>query len=129
MNNQVMNVGRNSQFTCRHCGAAVSAKGRIHTSCAAKRTITPPEVRARIDAAFLKNADRLGYLQSRWADESEHEDWTEYIDALMMLVPEGGKVLSTSKRPFGITFSMDGVVGAMYSFRATSNGVQWTRTK
>ena len=47
--------------------------------------------------------ERLAYLRSRWADESEYEDWTKYESAIAeALRIQPNEILGSTKRPFGI---------------------------
>ncbi len=98
-------------------------------SAAAVRVTTSPEVTAQINAMFDANAERLAYLCGRWVDETEYEDWTEYIDAMTNMVPSGFTITKISKRPFGFEFTVvDAPVGAKYRMSATPSGnVEWKR--
>jgi hypothetical protein len=88
---------------------------------------TSPENLALINAAFTSMEEQMSYLYSRWQDELEHEDFADYeanMKAnLLAKIPKAEDV-TCSKKPFGITFSLD---GKKYQFKVTSKSYEWKR--
>lgn len=74
----------------------------------------PAQVRSALDALIgdKKVQDRVGYLQSRWADEHEYEDFKDYAAEIEKSVNGHGnaaiKFLKATKRPFGAVVEVDG---------------------
>ncbi len=62
--------------------------------------------RAQLNAAMTKAID---YLESRWQDEHEYEDWNEYIQFLKDKIPDGFTFIKATKKPFGCHTSRDGI--------------------
>lgn len=52
--------------------------------------------------------ERFNYLSERWRDEREHEDFNDYIDAMMKMMPVGSELIKGTKRPFGVIFKYGG---------------------
>lgn len=50
---------------------------------------------------ILKTVD---YLEARWQDEKEYEDWNDYVADMKNVVQENGlSFIKATKRPFGVT--------------------------
>lgn len=81
----------------------------------AAREMAREEIQKKL-RAFLDGAsgERLGYLQSRWRDEREYEDWNEYVAEMKKLIPEGFEFERAGKSPFGFTMTAKGMPGAMH---------------
>jgi hypothetical protein len=47
---------------------------------------------------------RFNYLYDRWQDEKDHEDFKDYVEAMMKMMPSGATLVKGTKRPFGVTF-------------------------
>lgn len=50
----------------------------------------------------------LAELYFRWRDESEYEDFNDYIKVLKTLIPKGSKFVKATKRPFAVIFVYEG---------------------
>jgi hypothetical protein len=50
---------------------------------------------------FKPLLQKLEYLHDRWQDESEYEDWKDYVDFMRKLAPPDTEFHKASKRPFG----------------------------
>lgn len=49
--------------------------------------------------------NKLEYLYSRWLDESEYEDFNDYIAEAKKALPDTYSFVKMSKRPFSVTFT------------------------
>jgi hypothetical protein len=62
--------------------------------------------------------EELDYLQGRWKDESEYEDFAEYEGCMKRKVDELGlsnvEFIKGTKRPFGFKFTVDGIEWSIY---------------
>lgn len=79
-------------------------KERAFTLKQAERGAEVKAICSELSNHMLDNAsteDRLVYLASRWADEHEYEDIEEYRTELQAILPNGAKITSMIKRPFG----------------------------
>lgn len=73
---------------------------------------------------FHKALDRMGYLASRWMDESQYEDINDYKANLQKFIDEnnlGVTITKMSKRPFGCEFTVNGEP-LRYRYTVKSNG-------
>lgn len=70
----------------------------------------------------------LGNLCGRWRDESQYEDWNEYVAVMRKVVDaiDGVKFVSMSKRPFGFTW--DGADGFRRITKIQRNSVVTLRS-
>jgi hypothetical protein len=73
---------------------------------------------------FYKSLDRMGYLASRWMDESEYEDINDYRANLQTFCATNGfptvTITKMLKRPFGCEFT---VGSDKFRFTLKANGV------
>lgn len=55
---------------------------------------------------FKEQADFIGCLKERWADEFEYENFDEYVDEMKKRINsyEGAEFIKFTKRPFAVTF-------------------------
>jgi hypothetical protein len=65
-------------------------------------------------------AMHFGYLKGRWADESEYEDFAEYVKSMTAKLPARSSEIQMTKKPFRVTFTLDGVT---YRMNATARAV------
>ena len=50
-----------------------------------------------------KILNKVDYLEGRWQDEREYEDWTDYVESMRKVVEKNGLVFkSAGKNPFGV---------------------------
>lgn len=73
---------------------------------------------------FHKALDRMGYLASRWMDESQYEDINDYRANLITFVATnnlGVTITKMVKRPFGCEFTVDGQP-QRYRYTVKANG-------
>jgi len=69
---------------------------------------------------FNASADHLGYLASRWLDESQYEDIKDYQKNLQTIGDKYGVIIvKMIKRPFGCEFTAD---GRRFRYTCTANG-------
>lgn len=87
---------------------------------------TPSANMIAVTAFVEKLQDHICYLWARWQDEKEFEDINEYGASIAKNFPEGWKLIKSTKRPFGVTFSIGEEV---WVITATSRAVSWKRTK
>ena len=67
--------------------------------------------------------DRMGYLASRWMDESQYEDINDYKQNLQKFIDDnklGVVVTKMFKHPFGCEFTVD---GQRFRYTVRANGV------
>jgi hypothetical protein len=70
---------------------------------------------------FAASADQLGYLASRWLDESQYEDINDYQKNLQTIGDKYGVIIvKMIKRPFGCEFTAD---GRRFRYTCTAKGV------
>jgi len=54
------------------------------------------------DKTAQKIFETIDYLQARWQDEKEYEDWNDYVDAMKKAIEKHGfQFIKAKKRPFG----------------------------
>lgn len=51
---------------------------------------------------------RMDYLEGRWQDEHEYEDFKEYIANIKTVLPEGAVFVSLTKKPFKLIYVHNG---------------------
>ncbi len=67
------------------------------------------ELAAGVLNEWLKSqGEKISYLASRWQDESEYEDWNDYLTGLEEIMPKGATELSAKKKPFGFKMKFRG---------------------
>jgi hypothetical protein len=95
-------------------GTGSGVKVKFHFGTPYVPTMTREEIQKKL-RTFLdgEGGTRLDYLQSRWRDEREYEDWSEYVAEMKKLVPEGFEFERATKSPFGFTMTAKGMPGAM----------------
>lgn len=69
----------------------------------------------------------LEYLYSRWQDEKEYEDWSEYVTAIKKKF-SNFDIIKTSKRPFGFSVKCDTMILSI-TLKVTRNSVQLIPTQ
>jgi hypothetical protein len=67
-------------------------------------TASSPELSAAIERA----ARHLSYLQQRWRDEREYEDWREYVTSMRSNLPSGATNVRMTQRPFAVSWDQTG---------------------
>lgn len=72
----------------------------------------------RLRAIYDATVDRLAYLQSRWLDEREYEDFTDYEAAIRAAMPADVRVTQVLRRPFGVRFTLGD--GDLYQMSVTT---------
>ena len=55
-----------------------------------------------------KILDKFSYLYHRWQDEKEYEDFSDYVDCMMKVMPNSAILVGGSEEPFGVTFKYGG---------------------
>ena len=78
---------------------------------AARNTLKEAAARNTLADHVMEVAGQhLSYLADRWADESEYENWDEYIESMRRRVNgiDGATFLSMHKRPFAFRW-MSGI--------------------
>lgn len=76
---------------------------------------------------FYKSLDRMGYLASRWMDESQYEDINDYKANLQKFVDEnnlGVTITKMLKRPFGCEFTA-GSDTFRFTIKASGTAEYW----
>jgi hypothetical protein len=66
-----------------------------------------PSTRAAIDA-FVSSDCIIGSLYDRWQDESQYENWNDYVEAARKALPPSFTFVKLNKKPFSLTFTVDG---------------------
>lgn len=77
-----------------------------------------------VTSLFEKMSPGIHNLYWRWLDESAHEGWDGYADAMKRWLPAEAAFVKAGRRPFGVTFKL---AGKTYVFAATSSEVSWKR--
>lgn len=62
-----------------------------------------------MDKSVQDIAERLAYLKGRWADESQYEDFREYVTNVKTVLPPGAADVKLT-RNFVLTFKLGGRV-------------------
>jgi hypothetical protein len=92
--------------------------------------MTPQELDAAkrsINELFEVVRQKLDHLAGRWQDESEYEDFNDYITQMKSWVPTGWTWVGGQKRPFGFKAKMPS--GHKVLFYANSRSVGWRVVK
>jgi len=73
------------------------------------------------------NSEFLCDLYARWQDEKQYEDINDYGKAISKVLPEGVKVIKSTKRPFGVVLANE--AGVKVHLTINSTGINWKTIK
>lgn len=86
--------------------------------------MTNEEIQAQFTSTLRAIKDTLDYLECRWQDEREYEDFAEYQKVLKTKIEEQGYAfVKATKRPFGVVAKSS--TGHEVHFFAKANGFGW----
>lgn len=75
-----------------------------------------------------KAAEYISYLANRWSDESEYEEFSEYVDAMKKHLPKDVTSIKMTRRPFACSFTHDNILHRLRVKRTTVEHLQSNAT-
>lgn len=81
---------------------------------------------ALVVGEYVKAVEHFDYLYQRWQDESEYEDFNEYVESMKTRLPAGAREVRMHRRPFQLDYVLNGQ--RMY-MRATREGVRYNEPR
>jgi hypothetical protein len=87
--------------------------------------MTEQERKVKAAQIFTDMEQLVLYLYSRWQDEQEYEDFTDYSDTLKNKVTElGGTFIKAKKKPFSFIYTLANV---LYEIRCSNKSYSYKR--
>jgi hypothetical protein len=88
-----------------------------------KRIEPTPEALKKAESFAKSIYPIVDSLAQRWADESQYEDFADYIKPLQKPAKDAGVTLTKmNKKPFGVLFTVD-EVGHVFEVRVKGNRI------
>jgi hypothetical protein len=88
---------------------------------------TSTQDQKRINQMMDDITGAICHLYSRWQDERQYENITDYGDVLAQHLPSGFSMIKMTKRPFGFKFGIDTMPKSQYQVAINSKSFSWKR--